>query len=400
MLERNALSVAYRGLEDDCDPVFEALESFPAESIVSVDLSGNKFTPRVCSVLAQRLFPHLPNLTDLDAKDNKLGATGWADIRVSLQRYCPSLTSLDLSETMLRDEGAYEVALILASSIKLRQLMLVTNHITSRGAPSLCDGLRHAIFLTDLMVDYNLLADEGTVQLCQCIANHPSLTRLGLSDNSIGDRGAAAIATYILGNKASKIQWLNLSVNRIADQGVVTLCSALASPSGSRAIRHIDFSCNPIQAAGRQALCSMAGQMQLLLSLDLCSLELADSDVEVLLDALQRPSCHVTSVEWFNNPLISAGMEQRLNEALERNYALANAAAGRRKAQQRRFLFATTAALAVLFVFAVKGSRGRSSGKTAEGNDFFFSIPSLAMANNMLRPAKDLMTSLLKMFSS
>ena len=396
MLERNALSVAYRILEDDVNPVLEALEAFPPESIVTVDLSGNKFTPAVCTALKQRLFPYLPNLTELDAKDNKFGAAGWAEIREALQRYCPSLTSLDLSETMLRDDGVYEVALMLASSIKLRDLGLVTNHITSRGVPSLCDGLRYARFLNELMLDYNMVSDDGAVELCQAIADHPALTRLGLSDNGIGDRGAGAIATYILGNKGSRIEWLNLSVNRMGDQGFVLMCRALTSPSGSRAIRHIDFGCNPIQTVGRQALCSLAGQMNNLLSLDLCSMELADSDVELLLRALQRPTCRVTSIEWFNNPMISQLMETRLHEALACNFAAAERAEEARRARKRALLIAAGAAFAALSV--VVCAKVRRAVGSADGDETLSSLSGLEIVKKILRPAVDLVSSIVKVF--
>ena len=199
MLERTALSVAYRGLEEDTDAVFEALDALAPETVVSVDLSGNKFSASAASKLAAKLFADMPNLTDLDMKDNRVGASGWAEIRVALEKHCPALTSLDLSENILRDDGVYDVALLLASRVKVRHLMLVTNHITTRGVPTLCDGLRQSKHLVELMVDYNMLGDDGANQLCTCIAGHPTLARLGMSDNGIGDCGAAAVAQHILG---------------------------------------------------------------------------------------------------------------------------------------------------------------------------------------------------------
>ncbi|XQJ28865.1 leucine-rich repeat protein, putative [Leishmania guyanensis] len=304
----------------------EALEAAIVDpaGVTSLDLSGSNMSPEYCMEVVRRYISRMTNLESLDLKDNKIGPKGAVCLFDALREHCPHLTYLDVNENAIQDEALYSLALLL-QSVKLRTLSVVTNHITPRGLPTLCDGAVVCRTLTELSLAFNLLGDEGARIVAEMLGSHPNLTSLDLSDNHIGDLGAVAIAEAFILSSSSRIESLNLSVNHVGDVGFQAIAEALTK-TNNRHFTALDLACNDaVTDVGRDALVRAVPNMRHVYSLDLTSCDLSDDNVKALTEAIRSSRTSVGSVEWYNNPRIQLVTEKALYDAIEAKAAAANA---------------------------------------------------------------------------
>ncbi|KAG5498526.1 hypothetical protein JKF63_02812 [Porcisia hertigi] len=292
--------------------------------VTSLDLSGSNMSPEYCIELVQRYISKMVNLESLDIKDNKIGPRGAMCLFDALRENCPHLTYLDLNENSIQDEALYPLALLL-QSVKLRTLNVVTNHITPRGMPTLCDGVMACRTLTDLSLAFNLLGDEGARIAAEMLGSHPSLTNLDLSDNRIGDCGAVAIAEAFILSSSSRIASLNLSVNHMGDVGFEAIAEALTK-TNNRHLSTLDLACNDaVTDVGREVLVRAVPNMRYVYALDLTSCDLSDDNAKALAEAIRSSRTSVGALEWFNNPRIQLPTEKALYEAIQTKAAAEDA---------------------------------------------------------------------------
>lgn len=291
--------------------------------VTSVDLSGNKIDESVCTDISWKYISHFTSLTSLDLKANTIGPDGWSALYQTLSSTCSgTLEELDVSENGIFDEGLFQVAKLLVEAKHMRSLALVTNSLTPRGIPTLCDGLRHARSLHSLQLDYNNLGDAGAKMVAEAVVHLPNLRKLGLSDNSIGNLGASAIAEQLIGRnsrRACPIEWVNLSCNSIADEGFTAIGMALCDNAGGNLhLRNLDLSCNQkCGNVGKTYLSQSASRWVALRSIELCSLDMSSENVVAFADAIRNASSSLRYIEYYNNPNISAEAEQALTEAMD-----------------------------------------------------------------------------------
>ena len=147
-----------------------------------------------------------------------------------------SLTSLDLRENDLGDEGAYHIAkLLIHPGNNIKELILAGNKLTSgfwRG-----NNLDIAAALTDennrvekLWMFNNGLRNMGCTKLAASLKHENNkVQNLHLGDNSIGDEGAKEMIEVCL-NQHCKLTVLNLAMNSDIKEGF-SLGKALGDPN-------------------------------------------------------------------------------------------------------------------------------------------------------------------------
>jgi Ran GTPase-activating protein (RanGAP) involved in mRNA processing and transport len=104
-------------------------------------------------------------------------------------------TSIDLSNNMLGDEGAAEVANLLREYAPLIKLDLSFNDIGDRGALALADALRANASLTSFSLHSSIpgsassvkprLTEIGLMAMARALETHPTLAVLDLRDNVV-----------------------------------------------------------------------------------------------------------------------------------------------------------------------------------------------------------------------
>ncbi|CAH1105420.1 unnamed protein product [Psylliodes chrysocephalus] len=252
--------------------------------IVSVDLCYNDFGDRGLETLSEYLFNHPNNLQsmslmqcDITAKGieklsasshirlkmcrlngNKIGAEG-ARFIARLIENCPYLEILDIAETDQTLESIESFLIVIEeSNIKVLDIsrIIQNSFYTKYNQATLADDLGVALKLNSKFVEihiqklefdghdveillnglkanrsievldigYNNISDYGTELIATWLRDRPNLKGLNLAGNCIGPVGARAMS---FGLPFSKLRFLDMSSNRINDQGLTDILDSL-----------------------------------------------------------------------------------------------------------------------------------------------------------------------------
>jgi Ran GTPase-activating protein (RanGAP) involved in mRNA processing and transport len=176
----------------------------------SVSLRGTYFDAEAARVLSEKL----------ERKKN-MWATG-------------TVTSLDVANTWLSDDGAAKLATLLEGSAVL-MLDLALNEVTSRGARALGAALSHPECpLTSLNISCNHIGDEGARAVASALAANKTLTRLSVRDCGLTATGASALAVYLAGNPP--LTALDVGYNCLRQEGAAFFARALRRNSNLTAL--------------------------------------------------------------------------------------------------------------------------------------------------------------------
>lgn len=334
----------------DIDLSYGDLEAHSLDTVVpnheivrTFNVSGNNIPPDVFVDMVREHIVRMKKLEELDVKNNRIGPPGAQCLCKALIRHCPKLRYLDISENSILDESLVDVAYLLDQGC-IETLLLVNSHITPRGVPTLCDGLLSSKCITNLSLAFNMLGDAGASLLARALGAHPTLRSLDISDNRIGDQGAIDIADYLFLSPYSRLESVFLSVNVIGDTGFSAIGEALSRTSNTR-LSHLDLGCNAnVGPEGRCAFIHYVEHMRHLYSLDLCSSNLSDEDMQALVHAVLSPTCGIGLIEWYNNP------DARLSTEIELDAALKTKRSDReiRDMRTRRFCVAAASVFSVV----------------------------------------------------
>ncbi|XP_074621745.1 uncharacterized protein LOC141880193 [Acropora palmata] len=208
-------------------------------SLSSLDLSDNSISDEGVNSLAQALRVNT-SLSSLDLSSNSIGDEGANSLAEAL-RVNKSLSSLDLSWNSIGAEGANSLAQALRVNKSLSSLNLSLHFFADEGANSLAEALRVNTFLSSLDLHSSSIGDEGANSLAQALSVNKSLFSLDLFCNSIGDEGANSLAEALRVN--SSLSSLDLRSNCIGAEGVNSLAQALRV---NTSLSFLNLSCNSI----------------------------------------------------------------------------------------------------------------------------------------------------------
>ncbi|CAM4851587.1 unnamed protein product, partial [Rotaria magnacalcarata] len=124
----------------------------------------------------------------------------------------------------LNDDDVSIIVDELRCNTKWRELHLFFNKITAVGATHLSQILQSSC-LTSLNLNNNSIGDEGVCQISCSLWFNTTLSQLWLNSNSIGNNGANSLAEMLCKNRA--LQFLKLDLNCIGDDGFKALLDAI-----------------------------------------------------------------------------------------------------------------------------------------------------------------------------
>ncbi|XP_010385357.2 NACHT, LRR and PYD domains-containing protein 13 [Rhinopithecus roxellana] len=257
-------------------------------------------------------------LTHLNFSSNKLGATVPLILKALKHSAC-NLKYLCLEKCNLSAASCQDLALFLTSIQHVTRLCLGFNQLQDDGIKLLCAALTHpkcalerlelwfcqlgapsCRYLSDallqnrslahLNLSKNRLGDEGVKFLCEALG-HPdcNLQSLNLSGCSFTREGCQELANALRHNHNVKI--LDLGQNDLQDDGVKLLCEAL-KPS-HRALHTLGLAKCNVTTACCQHLSSVLSSSKSLVNLNLLGNELDPDGVKMLCKALRKSTCRL-----------------------------------------------------------------------------------------------------------
>jgi len=159
-------------------------------TLQQIDLSDNELTAAACSALAQGLASAKSSVTSLKLGNNSLGDNGAVELARVLAASPSTVTIgyLDVSKNGLSSAGM--VALLTLPS--LRTLTLFDNSLGD-GLTELLPALAANQTIETLDLGANALHGALSVTLFDAVHSHPSLSTLEMGGNSLGEEGHAAL---------------------------------------------------------------------------------------------------------------------------------------------------------------------------------------------------------------
>lgn len=249
-----------------------ALASGGLRSLASLRLDGTALGRAGGEQLATAL-PALPALTSLDVSECELGDEGTAAIASALG---PVTRVLALRSNAIGDRGADALAACLRG-MPVEVLELDHNDVTGEGASGLADALAHAphtvrvlkllgnplepyggdrlgvslhmlLDLEELDVRACNLGDAGFAPLAAKLPALPRLRALRAASNGLGNRSAASLAEALGGCTA--LTHVSLSMGTINEEGARVLAEALPGT----AVRELELRGHALADEGLEAL--------------------------------------------------------------------------------------------------------------------------------------------------
>mmetsp|Transcript_48643 Transcript_48643/g.118077 ORF Transcript_48643/g.118077 Transcript_48643/m.118077 type:complete len:277 (-) Transcript_48643:62-892(-) len=159
------------------------------------------------------------------------------------------LTTLDLSNNVIKSHGAMAVLEAASNMLALTSLNLSDNNIGGDNKRSLFAGLGSCRALKTLLLSSNNINDDDASSLGTDLAQNQSLTSLHLAQNEIGDDGAVRLARALKGSPA--MRELNLMENFVGDVGAMALSEAAGACSS---LTSLNLSGNDFGGESREAL--------------------------------------------------------------------------------------------------------------------------------------------------
>jgi Ran GTPase-activating protein (RanGAP) involved in mRNA processing and transport len=209
-------------------------------------------------------------LTALNFSTNSLKDEGVHAVCEAIQSNKETkLASLNFSFNSIGPVGANAVAAMVAVTGGLTSLNLSSNDIggywdgqektlvlTPEGPKAIADAFLVNGALTALDLSYNSLKDEGVHAVCEAIQSNKEtkLASLNFKNNGIGPGGANAVAAMVA--VTGTLTALDLSSNRLKDEGVSAVCEAIQSNKETK-LASLNFKDNGIGPVGSKSVAAM-----------------------------------------------------------------------------------------------------------------------------------------------
>ncbi|KAL9965330.1 hypothetical protein ACROYT_G029117 [Oculina patagonica] len=304
-----------RFTDTDVARLCEALQHSSCK-VTTLDLSSNKLTDTGVARLCEALQHSSCKVTALHLSLNQITDTGVSWLCEALQHSSCKVTTLDLSRNQITDTGVTWLCEALQhSSCKVTTLDLSYNQITDTGVASLCEALQHSSCkVTTLDLSGNQITDTGVTWLCEAL-QHSSckVTTLHLSGSQITDTGVTRLCKA-LQHSSCRVTTLNLSYNQITDTGVASLCEALKHSNCKLTALHL-LGRNPITEERKQSLRTLVQQHKPVKRYSSNKLRIGTAALidfqdksTRLCEALQHPSCKVTTLDLSDNQITDIGV--------------------------------------------------------------------------------------------
>ncbi|XP_075568307.1 NACHT, LRR and PYD domains-containing protein 6 [Pelecanus crispus] len=297
-----------------CGALASVLSTNP--TLTELDLSGNEdLRDGGLKLLCEGLRCGARQLQALRLGCCNLTATGCKDLAAVL-RTMPSLVQLDLSDNPLGDGGVRELCRALAEpGCSMQKLWLWQCRLTEASCGALAAMLPASPSLTELHLGNNKLGDGGVRRLSKGLRDPACrLQVLRLWQCRLTEASCGALAATLPASPS--LTELHLGDNKLGDGGVRRLSKGLRDPACRLQVLSL-WQCH-LTGACCEDLCAVLEASQSLEHLDLSQNDLGDGGVQLLCEALRRPTCCLQKL-WLKKSGLNKETLQKLAALKEVN---------------------------------------------------------------------------------
>ncbi|XP_003734396.1 ribonuclease inhibitor [Callithrix jacchus] len=314
----NALKDA--GLQLLCEGLLD-----PQCHVEKLQLEFCRLSSASCEPLASVLRAK-PDFKELTVGNNDFDEAGIRVLCQGLKESPCQLETLKLERCGVTSDNCRDLCSILASKASLRELALGHNNLGDMGIAELCPGLLHpSSRLRTLWIWECGLTAKSCEDLGRVLRAKDSLKELSLAGNKLGDEGAQVLCESLLepGCQLESL-WvkycgltaaccshfssvlaqnkflleLQISENRLGDAGVQELCQGLGQPGS--VMRSLWLGECDVTDVGCLSLAKTLLANDSLRELDLSNNCMGDEGIQMLLESLRQPSCHLEQLVLYD----------------------------------------------------------------------------------------------------
>ena len=118
-----------------------------------------------------------------------------------LENEASAVSTLDVGDCGLGDEGATQIARLLESNNMITDINISANQITRNGWRAIAEALKKNTKLRALSLDYNQITDEDLAVLADGFRHCTNLRSVDLEANRIGDEGGRILLDVLRENE-------------------------------------------------------------------------------------------------------------------------------------------------------------------------------------------------------
>ncbi len=164
--------------------------------------------------------------------------------------HSPRLNRLVIRHSEFNPEPLQDILEAVSANQQIRQVKLTDNKLGVLAIATLIDNIPALPHIRYLDLSNNPFGDNGVKPLLLALRKQQGIELLHLANASITDNSCAAISRF-LSSRNVKLNHLNLSANRISNQGVQELSRSLEQ---NRTLQWLDLSANCIENEGTTEL--------------------------------------------------------------------------------------------------------------------------------------------------
>lgn len=274
-------------------------------TLTTIDLSDNFLGNQGTISVADALKINSSTKELMLCGENNIGDEG-AEAIAEMLKVNKSLKFINLHINDIGVEGGKALSKALQVNSTLEKINLTSNYIGEEGGKSFANALRHNFTLVDINFSYNSIGNESTKAIAEALKVNFALTHLNLNFNQIGEEGGAAVAEAIKVN--GTLTYIDIGYNSIGDQGAKAFADALKVNS---TLTDINLAQNSIGVEGAKALADTLKSKSILKSIDISNgnfsfNSIGNEGAQAIADALKVNSS-LNHIKLNNNSITEEG---------------------------------------------------------------------------------------------
>ena len=235
--------------------------------LIKLNISHNNITTIVSNDIATSLS-HYNRLQVLDMSYCNLGF-------IRIFKNMQTLSVLKINNCYIISEAAKELATVLLDSIKLKEIDLSHNDLSTTDTITVFEGMKNMSDLIAIDISHNMITDEAADNIASVLISNTKLKELDVSHNNFSASGAIKIFEGM--KNISNMINLNISHNMITDEAADNIATVLSQNNN---LLMLDISSNYLRSAGCVKVFGGIKNMAHLTKLDISNTNIAINTVD------------------------------------------------------------------------------------------------------------------------